>query len=321
MGNVGRNLEMIETNGVTLETVVEGDGPLVVLLHGWPQTWYLWRHQIDPLVEAGYRVAVPNQRGYGRSSRPNDIGAYSMPTLVDDIVGLAEALNSPQFTVIGHDFGCLVSWNTALMHPQLATAVMGLSVPGWRLGPREVWPKGTEGRFWYMRLFQTLGLAESQLDSDIEASLLGLYYALSADSPESSFVGQLEHPADAHVHTVFPCPAELPAWLTEADLAYYVEQFSAGFTGPNHWYRNLPTNNDRTPELKGARFTQPAAFVAGGDDDVLLIAEGWQDRFAQKFDDLRFIDIVEGAGHWVQMEQPEPTTALILRFLTSLKDS
>lgn len=315
---MGRNFEMVETNGVTLHTVVEGEGPLVVLLHGWPQTWYLWRHQIDPLVAAGYRVAVPDQRGYGASSCPDEISAYDIRTLVNDVVGLAEALDSPQFTVIGHDFGCLVSWNTALLRPDRATAVMGLSVPGWRLGPRDVWPEGMDDRFWYMRLFQQLGHAEAQLDSDIERSLLGLYYALSADSPPSSFVGQLQHPADAHFHDVFPAPSELPRWLEQADLDVYVEGFARGFRGPNHWYRNLPTNNERTPEVRGARFTQPAAFVAGADDDVLLIASGWQDRFAPRFDDLRFIELVADAGHWVQMEQPEATTAHILRFLDSV---
>ena len=313
-----RNFEMIETNGVLLRTVVEGDGPLVILLHGWPQCWYLWRHQIDPLVEAGYRVAVPDQRGYGASSCPDQISAYGIRELTADVVGLAAAIGQPEFTVIGHDFGCVVSWHTALMYPDVCRAVMGLSVPGWRLGPREVWPEGQDNRFWYMRAFQDLGYAETQLDSDIARSLAGLFYALSADSPPSSFIGQLRFPKTAHFHEVFPAPATLPPWLTAEDLAYYVAQFSRGFRGPNHWYRNLPFNNDNTAELQGARFTQPAAFAAGAEDDVLLIAEGWRERFEPRFDDLRFVEIVEGAGHWLQLEQPEATTELMLRFLDSL---
>lgn len=137
---------MIETNGVTLRTVVEGEGPLVVLLHGWPQYWYLWRHQIDSIVAAGFRVAVPDQRGYG-GKLPEDISSYNIRNLAADVAGIAAALGHEEFTVIGHDWGCLVAWNTALLHEDTCTAVMGLSVPLWRVGPEIVNPEGADDRF------------------------------------------------------------------------------------------------------------------------------------------------------------------------------
>ncbi len=314
-----RHFENIETNGVTLQTVVEGDGPLVVLLHGWPQCWYLWRHQIDPLVAAGYRVAVPNQRGYGASSAPQEVSAYNIRELAADVAGIAPALGYDEFTVIGHDWGCLAAWNTALLHEDTCKAVMGLSVPVWRVGPEIVNPPDADDRFWYIRLFQTPGATEPQLESDLGRSLLGIYYALGAESPAASWVHQLEHPKDHSFHQVFPVPEKLPAWLTQEDLDYYVEQYrTSGFRGPNNWYRNMPINNEITPELEGKRFSQPAAFAAGAQDDVLLMVPDWRDTFEAAFEDLRFLEIVDGAGHWLQMEKPVETNALILRFLEGL---
>ena len=116
---------MIETNGVTLHTALAGDGPLVILLHGWPQCWYLWRHQIAPLAAAGYRVAVPDQRGYGASSKPDDVRAYNIRELAADVAGLAHALGYDDFVLFGHDWGCLVAWNTALLHADGATMCLG----------------------------------------------------------------------------------------------------------------------------------------------------------------------------------------------------
>jgi pimeloyl-ACP methyl ester carboxylesterase len=139
-----RHFEMLKTNGVTLRTVVEGEGPLVILLHGWPQCWYLWRHQIDPLVDAGFQVAVPDQRGYGGSDRPTTIADYNIRTLAADIAGIAPALGHDEFAVIGHDWGCLVAWNTALLHEKTCRAVMGLSVPFWRVGAEAINPPGME---------------------------------------------------------------------------------------------------------------------------------------------------------------------------------
>ena len=310
-------LQRIETNGITLETVVEGDGPLVILLHGWPQCWYLWRHQIAPIVEAGYRVAVPNQRGFGGSSAPDEIEAYNIRELAADVVGLSKALGYESFTLLGHDWGCIAAWNTALLHPDTCTAIMGLSVPFWRFGDDFVNPP--QDGFWYARLFQTPGLAERDLEADLEGSLSGIYYGLGGDVPRGTFLKQLDHPATASFREVFPPPAALPPWLTREDLAVYVDEYrKSGFRGPNNWYRNIPTMKALTPELEGARFSQPAAFAAGAEDVALMIDTDWQANFERSFDDLRFIEIIDGAGHWVQMEKPAETTSAILRFLESL---
>ncbi len=300
-----RHFEQIETNGVTLNTVVEGEGPLLILLHGWPQCWYLWRHQIDPLVAAGYRVAVPDQRGYGRSSKPQAVEAYNIRALAGDINGLAGALGYDTCTVIGHDWGCLVAWNTALLHPETCTAVMGLSVPFWRPTPATIDPPGYDDRFWYIRYFQQPGIVEQELEADLENALLQLYYGLAADSPFGAWMQQLEHPATSSLLDALPHTDHRPAWLSAEDFAVYLDSYRAsGFRGPCNWYRNLPTQCALTPELEHARFTQPAAFVAGAEDDVLLYDPEWRSSFPQAFDDLRFIEIIDGAGHWLQVEKP-----------------
>lgn len=313
------SFRMIDTNGVTLRTVVEGSGPLVVLLHGWPQCWYLWRHQVAPLVAAGYQVAVPDQRGYGGSSKPPAVADYAVRELAADVAGLAGALGHDEFIVVGQDWGCVVAWHVALLHAERCRAVMGLSVPFWRMADASVNPPGLDDRFWYMRYMQPPGVVEAELEADVERSLRTLYYGLSADSPPGSWMGQTAHPRDARLLDTLPPPGPFSEWLTEADLDYYVQQFrNSGFRGPCNWYRNIPTNAASTPELENARFRQPAAFAAGALDDVLLYDPDWRDHFPQDFDDLRFIELIEGAGHWVQAEKPAETTALIVRFLDGL---
>lgn len=312
-----RELRQIQTNGVSLETFVDGSGPLVILLHGWPQCWYLWRHQIDPIVRAGFRVAVPNQRGYGGSTAPHGIEAYGIRNLAKDVVGLAKALGHDEFILIGHDWGCVVAWNTALLHERECRAVMGLSVPFWHLGPAFIDPPH-EG-FWYARRFQTPGASEVDLEADIRNSLSGIYYGLSADVPAGTFLRQIEHPAKASFREVFPPPKELPGWLTLAELDVYVGEFRKnGFHGPNSWYRAIPLNDSLNRETSGMRFHQPAAFAAGAQDVALMFDPNWRNHFQACFDDLRFVDIIDAAGHWVQMEKPVETNEAILRFLHSL---
>lgn len=314
-----RNFQRIETQGITLRCVVEGTGPLVFLLHGFPQCWYLWRHQIEPLVAAGYRVVVPDQRGYGESDCPPEIADYNIRALSGDIAGLATALGEDEFVVVGHDWGCIVAWNTALLHEERCKAVLGLSVPYNRGMAAFVDPPGMDDRFWYIRYFQEPGVAEAELEDDLERSLLSVYYTVSADAGENDFMGQLAHSRDSRLLDTMRTPEKLPSWLSQHDLDYYVEQYqTSGFRGPINWYRNIPTNDGLTPELDNKKFSQPAAFIAGAKDEVLRFAPNWRDTMPRWFDDLRFIELIDDAGHWVQMEKPAETNAAILRFLQGL---
>ena len=310
-----RSFKMIETNGVTLRVVVEGDGPLVILLHGWPQSWYLWRHQIDPLVTAGYCVAVPDQRGYGGSSSPPEVSEYTILKLTADIDGIREALGYDSFKLIGHDWGCLVAWNTALLYESTCSAVMGLSVPFWRAGDETINPEGFDDKFWYIRYFQS-HRADDELDADLERSFRILSYGLGGDSPVGTWMTQLEHPSSKRLLDVLPEPETLPPWITQEDFDYQVDQFRKnGFRGPTNWYRNLPNHNSLTAQLEGKLITQPAAFIAGCDDDVLMYDLNWRERFTNSFEDLRFLELIEDAAHWLQVEKPVETTNFILRFL------
>ncbi|MCP5201509.1 MAG: alpha/beta hydrolase [Gammaproteobacteria bacterium] len=304
---------MIETNGVTLRTVVEGDGPLVILLHGWPQCWYLWRNQIAPLAAAGYTVAVPDQRGYGGSSKPAAVRDYGIRKLADDVAGLCRALGFDEFNLVGHDWGCLVAWNTALLHEDSCKSVMGLSVPFWRWDDAGLNPAGYDDRFWYARHFQAEGVIEAELEADIRQSLLQIYAGLTGNG---AWLRQLEYPRSAGLLETMPQTSALSPGFTEQDMDYYVQQYQvSGFRGPCNWYRNVPFLRTDTPESEGKKFSQPAAFVAGSIDDVLLYDPNWRDWFPGHFEDLRFIEIIEGSGHWLQCDNPQAVTAQMLRFL------
>ena len=185
-----RNVRMIETNGVRLKVIVEGNGPLLLLLHGFPQCAYLWRNQIDDLVAAGYQVAVPDQRGYGGSDKPAEVEAYDLLQLSADAVGIADALGHETFTLVTHDWGAIVGWHVALLYPQRVNAVFALSVP-----PTIGTPVGALTRqenfgdnFVYTVYFQQPGVAEAELDADVRKSLRMLYYSVSGDAPAFGFM-------------------------------------------------------------------------------------------------------------------------------------
>lgn len=314
-----RNFQLIHTNGIRLRTVVEGKGPLVILLHGFPQCWYLWRHQIDPLVEAGFQVAVPDQRGYGGSDRPEAIEAYNIIELTNDVVGLADALGHRQFIVVGHDWGAPVAWHTALLHPERTRAVVGMSVPYTR------WRAGTMTRqenfgnnFWYIVYFQQPGVAEAELEADIRKSLRIIYFVASGDAPEGLWF--IQKPATAKLLDGLPDPERLPAWLTEEDLDYYVAQYQqSGFRGPLNWYRNIDRNAELTPHLENAKITQPSFFIAGKKDIVLSYGGGGLvEQMDQWVTNLRGKVLIDGAGHWVQMERPAEVNHTLLSFLRTL---
>jgi len=318
-----RNFQLIETNGIRLRAVVEGEGPLVILLHGFPQCWYLWRHQIDPLVEAGFQVVAPDQRGYGGSDSPAEIEAYNIIDLTNDVVGLADAFGHEKFIVVGHDWGAPVAWHTALLHPRRVRAVVGLSVPYTR------WRAGTMTRqetfgddFWYMVYFQQPGVAEAELEADIRRSLRTIYFMGSGDvTAEMLPFGK---PATAKYLDGMTNPERFPLWLTDEDLDYYVAQYQqSGFRGPLNWYRNIDRNIEITPQLETAKIEQPSFFIAGKKDLVPSFGAAfgggsWLSQIDDWVTDLRGKVFIEGAGHWVQMERPAEVNEALLGFLRTV---
>jgi pimeloyl-ACP methyl ester carboxylesterase len=320
MGALPR-LDIIEANGIRLRVALAGEGPLIVLVHGWPECWYSWRHQIPVLTANGYRVAAFDMRGYGGSDKPPAIEAYAIKTMCDDVAGLIGALGEERAILVGHDWGAPIVWNTALFHADKVRAVAGLSVPHTGRGPMpriELFRKLYQGRFFYQLYFQQPGVAEAELEADVRASLRKIYYWVSGEGVKAGVGGG--KPADARLLDGLPDPQPFPAWLSPADLDYYVDQFrQSGFRGPLNRYRTSALDFAQQAEVAERHVAQPAAFIAGSLDPVLrftgidLIAV-----MRRQVSDLRLVQLIDNAGHWVQQERPAEVTAALLTFLQTL---
>ena len=315
--------QTIRTNGVNLRCVVEGDGPLVLMIHGWPESWYSWRHQIGPVRDAGYRVVVPDVRGYGGSDAPEAVEAYDMESLVGDVLGLIDHFGEKQAILFGHDWGAPVVWNTTALHPDRVKAVAALSVPyspRGKISSIALWRQIYAGRFFYQIYFQEPGPAEAEFEADIRTALRKIYFSGSGDAPKGLF--RPDKSPDARMLDDLSDPSVLPKWLTEQDLDYYVSQFrKSGFRGPLNRYRNQDRDWERLTSLGGARITRPACFIAGSRDGVLRFVPNVDlvENMKRWVDDLRVCEIIDGAGHWIQQERSERVTALLLGFLATLR--
>jgi pimeloyl-ACP methyl ester carboxylesterase len=307
------DLHIIESNGIRLRVALAGDGPLVVLIHGFPESWYSWRHQIPALVNAGYRVAAPDVRGYGGSDKPHAIAAYAIKDMSADIGGLIEALGAEQAVVVGHDWGAPIAYGTALFHPERVRAVAGLSVPHLGRGPVpivELLRKMFKDRFFYQLYFQEPGVAEAELEADVRRSLRKIYTSIRVENPTGP--GFLDRLAD---------PERLPFWLTAADLDYFAGQFQdSGFRGPLNRYRNSERDFAQLAAVDGKLIEQPTAFLAGSLDHVLRMIPGVDmiELMRKQVADLRHVQLIEGAGHWLQQERPADVNAALLLFLNGL---
>ncbi len=319
-----RAFQMIETNGIRLRTVVEGKGPLCVLVHGWPESWYSWRHQIDALVAAGYRVAVPDVRGYGGSDKPHAIEAYDMISITDDVVGLIDALGEQQAILIGHDWGAPIVWTTAIRYPTRVRAVAGLSVP--HLGRSErstidIFREVYKGRFFYQLYFQEPGVAEKEFEADPAATIRKVYFSASGDITREQKAPLKQKGPDAGYLDLMVDPNPLPAWLTEEDVAYYAEEFrQSGFRGSLNRYRAQERDHALLPELSTKKIEQPALFICGDRDPVLSFMPGIKlsDLMDGWYTDLRGKVLIPGAGHWIQQERPQEVNEALLGFLSGL---
>jgi pimeloyl-ACP methyl ester carboxylesterase len=316
------DLQMIETNGIALRASVEGDGPLVIMVHGFPELWYSWRHQITPVARAGYRVVAPDLRGYGGSDKPHEVEAYDMASLMADVIGVIDAFGEPAAILVGHDWGAPICWNTAALHADRVAAVAGLSVPYRKRGETsaiELWRRIYKDKFFYQLYFQTEGVAEAELEADVRTSLRKFYYAASGDAP--SLANWLQRPAGGTLLEALTDPDVLPAWLTPEDLDYFVSNFErGGFRGPINRYRNQERDFANLPEMGIRPVAQPSCFIAGSKDVVRRFVPGY-DLYADvatNCTDLRFSRIIDGVGHWVQQEAPDKVTSALLAFLASL---
>jgi len=309
----------IEANGIKIHIAETGVGPLVVLCHGFPESWYSWRHQIKALSEAGYHVVAPDMRGYGQTDRPDAIDQYSLFHLVGDIVGLVNAIGDKQAVVIGHDWGAPVAWHCALFRPDLFRAVAGLSVPfrpRGRAAPTSLMPR-TDTEIFYQLYFQTEGVAEKEFEQDIRKTIrLVLAGRASKDTAMSPMV-----PRQGGWHASRPLPSSLPGWLTEADIDFYVAEFQrSGFRGGLNWYRNIDRNWELLAPWTGARVMVPALYMAGEQDLVVKFPGTGQliANLGQFVPKLQKTIMLPDCGHWTQQEKPDEVNAAIIAFLNEL---
>lgn len=313
----------IVTNGIEMHIAEAGEGPLVVLLHGFPESWYSWRHQLPALAAAGYHAVAPDQRGYGQTTIPTGSEHYTQLHLVGDVIGLLDALGAEQAVVVGHDWGAPVAWNTALLRPDRVRGVAGLSVPYTPRGPVSLLTavRAVLGDGFYMNYFQAPGVADAELDRDPRASLRRLLYAASGDAPQGDGSQQPVVPPGGGFLNLTADPAELPAWLTAADLDFYTAEYTrTGFTGGLNWYRAIDLSWELMAAWQGAVVTPPALYVTGERDlvvnfpgmDMLLPNLG---MFAPN---LTKTIILPGCGHWTQQERPEEVNAALVEFLGGL---
>ena len=311
----------IQANGISIRLATQGAGPLVLFCHGWPESWYSWRHQMQAVGAAGFRAVAPDMRGYGGTEAPPRIEAYSQFDIVGDMVAIVQELGESQAVVVGHDWGAPVAWHCALLRPDMFRAVVGMSVPWTPRGGVDLLSSLTKLGIhtFYMQYFQKPGVAEAEFEADVRNSLRRIYFSGSGDAPDKSTFGLLKEGGGFLDNTVDP--EKLPAWMSEADLDYFEGEFRrAGFRGGLNWYRNLTRNWELMAPFHGQIIRQPALFVAGSKDGVLKFPASQKQiaAFPQTLPGIRGSHIIDGAGHWIQQERAKEVNDLLVGFLKGL---
>ncbi len=315
------DFRMIDTGPVRIRTAVEGTGPLVLMVHGFPESWYSWRHQLAPVAAAGFTAAAIDVRGYGGSDKPARVEDYTMEQLVADITAVADALQPDAPAIlVGHDWGAPQVWNSALTRPDRFKAVAALSVPYAGVPNRpftEVFRQAftNKGRFFYQEWFQAVGPAEAEAERDVRDFLRKFYYAISGDAPEGTWPNKS---AGATLLDWMVDPDPFPAWLTAEDLDYYVAEFEAsGFFGPISRYRNHERDFEWLQPFKDQRIEQPALFIGGIKDPATTLFGAVADPIALMRPHVPNVEghLLDGCGHWTQQERPEEVNRLLLEWL------
>ena len=314
----------IDCGKATLRVALEGTGPLVIMVHGFPESWYSWRHQIGPVAAAGYQVAAIDVRGYGGSDKPEAVSAYAMEHVVGDLVGLKQALSGEAPAIlVGHDWGAPIVWNSAFVRPDQFRAVAGLSVPFAGAPNRpftEVFREKftSKGLFFYQEYFQQPGRAEAELEPDLRRFLTLFLCSISGEAPDDAWPVK---PVDAALLDGLKLPATLPPWLTEADLDFYTAEFArSGLRGPLNRYRNHEADFAWLSPLAGRTLDQPALYIGGTRDPASTLFGQVADPVAMMRRFAPHVEghVLEGCGHWTQQERPEAVNRLLLDWLARL---
>ncbi|MEU7690463.1 alpha/beta hydrolase [Microbispora sp. SCL1-1] len=312
----------VSVPGGRIHVAERGTGPLVLLVHGFPESWYSWRHQLPALAQAGYRAVALDVRGYGRSSKPAAVDGYRMLALVEDNVALVRALGEESAVIIGHDWGSPIAATSALLHPEVFRAVGLLSVPYTPPGgprPTDVFARMSGDQEFYISYFQEPGRAEAEIEPDVRGWLAGIYAALSGDTmpgpdaPAPHFVSP-----GATLRDRFP-GGPLPSWLTEDDLEVYAGEFErTGMTGALNRYRNMDRDWEDLAGFRGAPVKQPSLFIGGSSDASVTWMAGAIDAFPATLPGLVSSHLLDGCGHWVQQERPAEVNRLLTEWLAAL---
>jgi epoxide hydrolase A/B len=310
----------ITTNGIKMHCAEAGTGPLVLLCHGFPESWYSWRHQLRALGDAGFHALAPDMRGYGQTDRPKEVEAYDIFQLTGDLVGLVNAEGGQPTVIVGHDWGAWITQAAALFRPDLFRAVALLSVP---FLPRlPISPSAWEqqkypGKIFYQQMFRSAG-SEQIFEADVRGSIVNALYSASGEPPADHCWQFAIDPKDA-ANLMPPAPKK-PSFVTDADIDFFVNEFKrTGFAGGLNYYRNVDRNWALTPFLDGAKLHQPTLFIAGDRDGVLGFWGEEVETLEQHVPNLTRKVILPGVGHWTQQERPDEVNRLLLEFLHGLK--
>ncbi|MEV3930409.1 MULTISPECIES: alpha/beta fold hydrolase [unclassified Streptomyces] len=313
----------VDVPGGRIHLLEQGTGPLVLMIHGFPETSYSWRHQLSAVAAAGFRAVAIDVRGYGRSSASGPVEGYRMTAHVSDNVGVVHALGEETATVIGHDWGSPIAANSALLRPDMFTAVAMLGVPyaPWSaVRPTEGFARIGGSEEFYVSYFQEPGRAEAEIEPDVRGWLAGFYTSLSGDTmPPPGSKSPFFVPAGAAMRDRFTGGA-LPSWLSEAELDLLSAEFErTGLTGALGRYRNVDRDWEDLAAWDGARLSCPALFVAGALDSSTTWMADVIAEHRTTLPGLVSSHILDGCGHWIQQERPAEVNALLTKWLHTVR--